>query len=148
MSEKPILTFVPFDIPGCAGEILSWRVVLERPAGTDLVGFTQLNTETGEIGFGVLGTHRRRGHAVEAVRLLIEYAAERKTLAELHAFTAPWNVGARKVLKRSGFQPEESLVIDEARGAWDLLHFSLRIVSVRPGKPLEEMKRKAGFARI
>lgn len=58
-----------------------------------------------EIGYAILTDHRRRGHAVTAVRLLLDRAACEPSVSSVRATVDPDNTMSVTVLTTSGFVP-------------------------------------------
>lgn len=58
-----------------------------------------------EIGYGIRGSHRRRGHALGAVRLLLKRAAREPDVTSICAVIDPDNAASIAVITRSGFEP-------------------------------------------
>jgi RimJ/RimL family protein N-acetyltransferase len=56
-----------------------------------------------EVGFWVVRAWRRRGVAVEAVRLAVAWAREQLGIATMRLRTTPANVAAQRVAERAGF---------------------------------------------
>ena len=57
-----------------------------------------------EVGFWVSVAWRRRGIAVEAVRLAVAWAFTTLGLTRMRLVTQPGNAGAQRVAERAGFQ--------------------------------------------
>jgi RimJ/RimL family protein N-acetyltransferase len=121
MPPSPSLAISPTWIEGCHKNIQCWRVeIIEPCSGSDqegtevsdrlrsaereLVGLLQLNTATGEVGFGTLEHYRGRGYAVAALQLLISHLKENAPFECLCGFTTRDNSPAQRVLERAGFR--------------------------------------------
>jgi len=82
----------------------SWLIV----ADGEVVGVCSLKgapdaTGLAEIGYGVAGERRRRGHATAAVACLIEFVRDRTSILGLTAETAVANIASQSVLEANGF---------------------------------------------
>ena len=83
--------------------------------GDDLVigdiGFHAPPDDLGEveIGFGIVPAERRKGHATEALRTLLEWALAHPDVRTIHADTDLVNLASQSVLARAGM----TLVADE-----------------------------------
>ena len=71
------------------------------------------------IGFRVLPNERNKGHATEAVRIVVDYLFLSKEIVRIEAETNPENIASRKVLEKAGFT-REGLVRKSVfvRGEW------------------------------
>ena len=81
-----------------------------------------------EIGYGIDDiTLRRKGYALEAVGLLIDYLFETKILERIQATTNIANIGSQRVLEKLGFTKEGTMRKgDFIKGKFsDLLLYSL-----------------------
>ena len=56
-----------------------------------------------EIGYGVAACHRKRGHAMRAVTLMLDYARSDPAVTCVTAATAVENVASQRALERNGF---------------------------------------------
>lgn len=97
---------------------------LIRTAGGELVGRANLVEVSrspvpgAELGYRLAERHQGKGHATNAVGLLVREAVDRYGLQKLEAVTTPGNIGSQIVLLRNGFQFQErgrdALLLHEA----------------------------------
>lgn len=75
------------------------------------IGFHAPPDELGEVevGFGIVPAQRRRGHATEALRTLLDWALAHPEVRTVHADTDLVNLASQSVLARAGM----TLVADE-----------------------------------
>ncbi len=69
------------------------------------IGFIRPPDEAGEIevGYSVVPSRRRRGHATEALGALVAWAFEQPGVTAILAGTDPDNAGSQRVLRGAGF---------------------------------------------
>jgi RimJ/RimL family protein N-acetyltransferase len=84
------------------------QLAIAERAGDTWIGSLTLHSfdwddRVAEIGFWVVGAWRRRGIAVEAVRLALQWAASALGVVRMRLRTAAANVAARGVAERAGF---------------------------------------------
>ncbi len=74
----------------------------------DLYNFSPEHSRA-EVGFAILKGHQGRGHATEAVRLLVDYARTTLRLHSLYATVPASNAASLAVLRANGFTNEQPL---------------------------------------
>lgn len=72
------------------------------------INFFDLNTQnrSSELGLIVDPDERKKGYALEATRLLCRYLFKYRGLNKVHAQTAEFNEGAKKLLQKAGFKKD------------------------------------------
>lgn len=90
----------------CSADLTAYAV--ESPDGEHVgrVTLEHLGHELGRLGWAIEESHRRRGYATGAIRLLIDYAFEQLGFKRLEAEADPANKDAIRVATRSGMHRE------------------------------------------
>jgi [ribosomal protein S5]-alanine N-acetyltransferase len=104
-SHLPELDRDPSVLPWVArAMVLTDNLGVRRVIGS--VGFHGAPNDDGqvEIGYHVEPGFRRRGFAIEAVRALLDWAAEDRGIRRFRASVAPTNVASLAVVARLGFR--------------------------------------------
>jgi RimJ/RimL family protein N-acetyltransferase len=92
-------------------EQVGWHryVVLNHPAGTrTLIGaigafWREASPEEAEVGYSILPPHEGQGLATEAVRALIDYLRQLRSVKSVIAHTFPRLIGSIRVMEKCGF---------------------------------------------
>ena len=84
------------------------RFVIELAGGEaagmiDLADFDPLNSRA-EVCIGLLGHHRGKGIATEALQLLCEYAFRKLHIHQLYAYIPQWNNESIALFEKNGFE--------------------------------------------
>lgn len=74
----------------------------EKAGMIDLADYDPINSRA-EVCIGILGKHREKGIASEALKLLCHYASTRLHLHQLYAYIPEWNTACRKLFAKAGF---------------------------------------------
>lgn len=111
-------------------EFLSWAII--EPAGNAVAGmvfFHSLNEHhrKAELAFNLARSHWGKGFATEAVGAALEFAFGGLKLNRVEATCMPANLGARRVLEKSGMSYEGRMRRSHLRydGAHDMDLFSI-----------------------
>lgn len=114
-----------------SGRSVVWLIV-ERGSGS-LVGLIELydirhDRRDAELGYWIRSDRSGRGYATEAVRLMKEYAWNRLGLHKLRADVCVGNYGSARVLEKSGFLLEGTLIQERLVGETFLDHWRYGLV--------------------
>ncbi len=97
--------------PGTIGRF-EWLLHYDEAAaalGWVSLRIAESNRSTAEVGYSVVGAHRRKGIASEAVAAIVDEGFRRTGVRRIRAYCLPENVASRAVLRNTGFADEGTL---------------------------------------